>query len=198
MRTATPQSLRGAQRSVPLRRPSPGPAAAPTPKLTVLVAGLEKEARWALEACVREALGPRAAREPWTVSLVKLGCRWSITLHGPTERTRSISFTADETNLTHAIRRAVDAEATAPAQATAPARPETPADDTPRPVQDPHTCEHCERRLLVVYESCAGEEKERAPVACPYCWQINHVEIGAWAAAGRDYRCEKAAGGEAG
>ncbi len=196
MRTATPQSLRGAQRSVPPQRPSPGPAAAPSPKLTVLVAGLEKEARWALEACVREALGSRAAREPWTVSLVKLGCRWSITMHGPTDRTRSISFTAEEPNLTQAIRRAIDAEATAPPLSTAAARPNAPADDAPRPVQDRHTCEHCERPLLVVYETRPGEDKERAPVACPYCWQINHVEIGAWAAAGRDYRCEKAAGGE--
>lgn len=198
MRTATPTSLRGAQRSVPLSRPSPGPAAAPSPKLTVLVAGLEKEARWALEACVREALGPRATREPWTVSLVKLGCRWSITLHGPTERTRSISFTADETSLTHAIRRAIDAEATTPPLGAAAARAEPSADDTPRAVQDRHTCDHCERPLLVVYETRAGEEKERAPVACPYCWQINHVEVGAWAAAGRDYRCEKAAGTETG
>ena len=34
--------------------------------------------------------------------------------------------------------------------------------------------------------------EEIAPLACPHCWRIGHVPIGVWAAAGRDYRAEKA------
>lgn len=176
-------------------RPSSGPAAVPAPKLTVLVAGLDKDARWAVEACVREALGPRASGGPWTVSLVKAGSRWSVTIHGPTDRTRSLSFTAEENSLTQAIRRAIDADATAPALSAAGTHRGVPPAETTQSVQDKHTCRHCERPLFVAYEMRPGEAKELAPVACPHCWQINHVEIAAWAAAGRDYRCEKAAAG---
>jgi hypothetical protein len=158
----------------------------------VLVAGLDKDARWAVEACVREALGPRASREPWTVSLVKLSSRWSVTLHGPTERTRTLSFTAEDTGLGQAIRRAIDADATAPGLAPAGVSRSTPRGEAGRLVQDSHTCRHCERPLVVAYELRPDEGKELAPVACPHCWQINHVEVGAWAASGRDYRCDKA------
>ncbi len=158
------------------------------------MAGLDKDARWAVEACVREALGTRATREPWTVSLVKLSSRWSVTLHGPTERTRTISFTAEDNSLGQAIRRAIEAgaEAAGPALSTAGTQKGSPPGDAPGPVQDRHTCRHCGGTLLVAYETRPGEAKDLAPVACPHCWQINHVEIGAWAASGRDYRCEKA------
>lgn len=159
-------------------------------RLKILVAGLDKDARGPVEACVRQAFGSRAVSEPWTVSLVKLGTRWSITLHGPSDRTRSMSFTADESGIAQAIRRAIDADATAPALSLVP----TPGDPPPGRtvvVQDGHVCEQCHGPLLVAYESRPGEAKELAPVACPHCWQISHVEIGAWAAAGRDYRCEK-------
>jgi hypothetical protein len=45
---------------------------------------------------------------------------------------------------------------------------------------------------VVVYERMPEEPKELAPIACPHCWRIDHIEIGEWAAAGRDYRSEKA------
>ena len=161
----------------------------------MLVAGLDKDARWAVEACVREALGPRANREAWTVSLVKLSSRWSVTLHGPTERTRTLSFTAEDTSLGPAIRRAIDAEATAPGLTATGANRGTPRGDGRQLVQDRHTCRHCERLLIVAYEMRPDEAKEPAPVACPHCWQINHVEVGVWAATGKDYRCDKAPAG---
>ena len=189
MRSALPRSVRGARSTVPSARPL-GSAAAPVSRLKILVAGLDKDARGPVEACVRQAFGSRAISEPWTVSLVKLGARWSVTLHGPSHRSRSVSFTADEDGIAQAIRRAIDADATAPALSLVPT-PAVPLPEGPVIVQESHVCEQCRGPLLVAYESRPGEAKELAPVACPHCWQISHVAIGAWAAAGRDYRCEK-------
>ena len=52
-------------------------------------------------------------------------------------------------------------------------------------------CEKCRQELRVSYEGQPGEPKERAPVACPHCWAVLHVEIGTWAAVGGDYSAEK-------
>jgi len=43
----------------------------------------------------------------------------------------------------------------------------------------------------VIYESHPGEQAEEAPVACPHCWHVNRVRVGAEAAESRDYRAEK-------
>lgn len=193
MPTVPPRPLRGAHRPLPAPRP-PTRAALPTSPLKILVAGLDKDARGAVEAVVRRALASRPATEAWTVSLVKLGGRWSITLNGPRERTRSLSLTCDgDSELEPVIRRAIDADATAPLSSRAAPRADTlPAQPPAGLAQQRHSCEHCGGALLVVYEPRAGEALEPAPVACPHCWRMNHVEIGAWAASGRDYRCEKA------
>jgi DNA-directed RNA polymerase subunit RPC12/RpoP len=177
---------------VPPARPGLGPAAASGPRLKILVAGVDKDARGPIEACVREALSRRASSELWTVSLVKLGRRWSVTLHGPSDRTRNVSLTAEEGALAHAIRCAIDADATAPALMHAATPGVPPSAAQPLLVQDSYVCDQCHRGLVVAYESRPDEPKELAPIACPHCWQISQVEIGAWAAAGRDYRCEKA------
>jgi hypothetical protein len=45
---------------------------------------------------------------------------------------------------------------------------------------------------MVVDDAQPGEPMETAPVACPHCWAVNRVSIGAEAALTRDYRAEKA------
>ena len=175
--------------------------AAPASRLKILVAGLDKDARGPVEARVRRVLALRSATETWAVSLVKLGSRWSVTLNGPSERTRNLSLTTDDSGLEQAIRRALEADAPAPDAAAphatdaahAPLAPVATAPSRTETTQARHVCRHCRGVLVVSYELRPGEEKQLAPVACPYCWQLDHVEVGAWAAAGADYRCDKAA-----
>ncbi len=154
-----------------------------------MVAGFDKDARGAVEAAVRQALGPRAAAGPWSISVVSLAGKCSVTLDGPGDRLRGMSFIADESRLADSIREAIDggqgAAAHGPATPGAVAEPPTQA-------RDEHVCEHCGKTVLVVYECLPEEEKELAPLACPHCWKIGHVEVGVWAAIGREYRAEKA------
>lgn len=159
--------------------------------LKILAAGIPRDERGLVEAAVRQALGSRAASEPWTVSLVKLAGKWSVTLNGPEERFRNVSFTAEEARLGTAIREMLEADRPGPpngGQAPAQAQVATPAGE----VREAHTCPACRRAVVVVYEAHPGESKMPAPLACPHCWQISRVEVGAWAASGRDYRAEKA------
>jgi hypothetical protein len=139
---------------------------------------------------VRLALGGRAATGPWSVSVVNFAGKWSVTLDGPADRLRGLSFVTEPDQLADAIRKAVDGDAGGAALRVEPGEPVCEASSTE--VRDPHVCEHCKGAMRVVYELLAGEPKERAPLACPHCWKIGHVEIGAWAAAGGDYRSEKA------
>ena len=46
--------------------------------------------------------------------------------------------------------------------------------------------------FVVIYDSTPDEGLERVPVACPHCWSLNQVLVGAEAAANTDYRAEKA------
>jgi hypothetical protein len=170
-----------------LVRPSPAKPIPPQ-ALKILLAGIDKDARGTIEAAVRGALGARASSGPWSVSVVNFGGKWSVTLDGPEDRLRGLSFVTDSTQLKDAIRRAVDGGPEGAALGTAPAV--TPPLSTD--VRDAHVCEHCHRAIVVVYELRSGEPRELAPLACPHCWKIGHVEIGAWAAAGGDYRSEKA------
>ncbi len=164
-----------------------------------MVAGVDKDARGAVEAAVRQALGPRAASGPWSISVVSLAGKWSVTLDGPGDRLRGVSFKAERDQLADAIREAVgdnhDGAAHAPAVPglTAPghAAPGHAA-HPPSEVRDQHVCEHCGKVVLVVYELRPDEGKALAALACPHCWKVGHVEVGAWAAAGHEYRAEKA------
>jgi hypothetical protein len=162
--------------------PEMPPIAAPA--LSVLVAGLDKDERGAVEAAVRNGLGSRLTAGPWSVSVVHLGAKWSVTVDGG--GLRSASAMTDRGSLADAIRRLVDGGG---AGALSPAPP---SDAPGVEVRDRHACERCGRGVLVVYEARPGETKEFAPVACPHCWAVGHVEVGAWAAAGQEYRCEKA------
>jgi hypothetical protein len=159
----------------------------PPPALKILLAGVDKDSRGAVEASVRQALGAHASSGPWSISVVSFGGKWSVTLDGPGDRLRGLSFVTDPSQLSDAIRRAVDGGGEAAALGMAP-------DETPPPsteMRDTHVCEHCGQAVVVVYELQPGEPKELAPLACPHCWKVGHVEIGVWAAAGAEYRCEK-------
>ena len=191
MPIAPPRALRGARSVAPPSRPTPGPAAAPAPTLKVLFAGIDKDARGAVEARVRQALAARVASDPWTVSLVRHGQSWSVTLYGPREPFRNVSLTSDDAGLVRAIREALGESAPAAPAARAPLAAAVPEAATAF-VEDSHVCAYCKGALLVVYESRPGEPREPAPVACPHCWRVSQAPVGAWAAAGGDYRCEKA------
>jgi hypothetical protein len=157
--------------------------------LKVLVAGSDKDARARVEGAVKRALGARSTSEDWTVSLVKIAGQWSVTLNGPGERFRNLSFPTDEGRLSEAISEVVEGGGLAPRGGEA-------SSFAPRPRRsesgDRHVCADCQQAFIVVYDSQPNEAKVLASVACPHCWKISHVEVGAWAAAGRDYRAEKA------
>jgi hypothetical protein len=159
------------------------------PGLKVLAAGVDKDERRRLEATVRDALGPRLDGEPWVVSLVRLASRWSVTLNGPDEPFRNVSFVADDARLGEALRDAVDTREEPQAAPPAAGAASTPS---PGEVRDTLVCPRCRKGLIVAYETLPGEPKESAPLACPHCWQITNVEIGIRAAATGDYRSEKA------
>ncbi len=168
--------------------------AARSSTLKLLVAGVDSDTRSLVESAVRHALGGRAVSEIWTVSLVRIGDKWSVTLDGPEPRFRNLSFTATQERLSTAIREAIGAPV-APLGAgadtvsgTAPASMAS----TGSEARVHHVCDRCQQPFTVVYEPRAGETKVLAAVACPHCWEINHLEIGDWAAAGKDYRAEKA------
>jgi hypothetical protein len=151
------------------------------------VAGVDKDERGAVEATVKQGLGSRAASGPWSVSVVQLAGKWSVTVDGG--GLRSASVMADRASLADAIRSLVETGGEGPTGAQAAPR----LGDVPLvEARDRHACASCGRGMLVVYESQPDEPKELAPVACPHCWAIGHVEVGAWAATGRDYRSEKA------
>jgi hypothetical protein len=160
------------------------------------VAGVDKDERASLESRVKQALGSRAAEGPWSVSLVKLGGKWSVTLNGPGERFKSLSFASDDARLLDSIRDAVAgspgqgrqagaASSAAPGPKPAPAGPAG-------EVRDQHVCPQCQKAVVVIYETRPGEPRVSARVACPHCWHVSQVEVGAWAAEGGDYRAEKA------
>jgi len=173
-------------------RPSPVRSVSP-PGLRIMVAGVDKDARGAVEASVRHALGSQAERGPWSISVVSLAGRWSVTLDGPDERLRGLSFVADGSRLVDAIREVLHGEACTPANGGL----ATPAASTPAATppaseaRDRHLCEHCGKPVLVSYEQRPDEAKALVAVACPHCWRIGHVEVGAWAAGGGEYRAEK-------
>jgi DNA-directed RNA polymerase subunit RPC12/RpoP len=169
-------------------RPTAAPA--PAPGLKILVAGVDKDSKGAVEAAVRQGLGPRAASGPWSVSVVSLAGKWSVTLDGPDDRLRGVSFMADQSRLAAAIREVVDGGP--PAVGAPPPPVAAPAASGRGEVREQHACERCGKAVLVIYESQPDEAKEQAPLACPHCWSVGHVAIGAWAAAGGDYRSEKA------
>ena len=172
-------------------RPATGPRPAAQPNLKVLVAGVDRDARAPVEMAVRQAFAGRDLQAPWSVSLVRLGQNWSVTLSGPGERFRHVSFVAEQHRLEDAIREVIVGDVPRRAGTPAPA-PSAPAGSGARAkIQERHVCGKCKKELRVSYEGEAGEPKESAPVACPHCWAVIQVEIGTWAVVGGDYSADK-------
>ena len=163
--------------------------------LKILCAGCSSEERAAVEAGVRAGLGDRPRRDPWTVSLVKFGNGWSVTLDGPTVKGHRTSFmvggSAGPQAVAEAVRSAADPTAPAP-RATAPSPGNghsTPA--LPEGRRDSHKCGMCGGQYVLVYEAEPDEPLEDAPVACPHCWQILKVQVARSVSFDRDYRADK-------
>jgi hypothetical protein len=126
--------------------------------------------------------------------------RWSVTLDGPEERLRGLSFVAEGPRLVDAIREAVGGNGAVAGNGAngathAGAHAGAPGSASPSPpegeARDRHDCERCGKTVVVVYERRPNEPKSLAAVACPHCWNVGRVEVGAWAAAGGEYRAEK-------
>jgi DNA-directed RNA polymerase subunit RPC12/RpoP len=156
--------------------------------LKVLIAGCAEAERQRLESLVRSVIGDRARQGTWNVSLVRIGGKHSLRLDGPHESLRAVSFIVAESELRQqlldALSRAGLASPGTPAQ-----EPLPPPGDTRRDVYD---CGSCGKGFAVLYEGHPQDPRRRVPVACPHCWQINHVEVSQWAATGEEYRAEKA------
>ncbi len=159
-----------------------------------MCAGCSKDERVQAEATVRSALGPAADTDAWTISLVKLGNQWSVTLDARTVRGRARTLMTSASRLGESIAEAVsgpksDGPASAKPAATLPGAAAAPPEAT-----GGIACKKCSQRFKVVYDAKPGEALQDAPVACPYCWQMNKVQIGIEAAESSDYRAEKLEG----
>jgi hypothetical protein len=105
--------------------------------LKLLLAGCSKADRERLEPMIEGLFRGRPAGEAWTVSLVRIGERWSVSLDGPDARLRGATFMSDDEGLrdrlTDTLRRggfALGGPAP-PAAASPPAPPAPPAYTTP-------------------------------------------------------------------
>ncbi len=176
--------------------------------LKVLCAGCSKDEREQAELAVRQALGKQADGGPWTVSLVRIANQWSVTLDRPAEGVLTLVAPGD------GLREAIVTALGEPAGSSrgsgvnptplssrgadkAPQSPQTPA--APPPARSTAAessgrcqCEKCGKAFVVIYDAAPDEAEETVAVACPHCWNINHVLVGETAAETRDYRAEKA------
>jgi hypothetical protein len=163
--------------------------------LKILCAGCSSEERAVVEAGVRAGLGDRPRRDPWTVSLVKFGNGWSVTVDGPTVKGRRTSFMVPGSAGTQAFAEALRSAAD-PSAAASPAAGAAPANGRSTPVlpegrRDSHKCGMCGGQYVLVYEAERDEPLEDAPVACPHCWQILKVQVARSVSFDRDYRADK-------
>jgi len=160
--------------------------------LKILAAGFDKDTRAHLEGVVRRTLGARVGSETWSISLVKAGARLAVTLDGPEERFRHLSFAVEESQLAKALGAALSGGVAAGASHAATAAPPAALPSPAGTGRDQHVCEHCRAAYVVLYETRPDDVRQLVSVACPHCWKTNHVEVGSWAASGREYRAEKA------
>ena len=145
----------------------------------LLCAGCSKDEREHADTAVRQALGNRAEGGSWTVSLVKLGGRWSVTLDGPSSGVKARTFIAPLERLGEANTEALEGPAPPGPAGTAESRSTC-------------HCEKCRGAFVVSYEAAPGEAEESVPVACPHCWHVNRVLVAESAAEAMSYRAEKA------
>jgi len=175
--------------------------------LQVLIAGCPRDERSRVEGTVRRAVGDRAEQGPWTISLVRLGGEWQVTVDGPDPSLRQVSLTVPEIRLQNAIVEVIAKSPAPPGGVAAPGGvprpsppPSSPAAPVPAPAatpvpsagesRDKHECPKCGQGFVVIYAKQAGEGTTKAPVACPKCWQVMKVPIASEAAQHQDYRAE--------
>jgi hypothetical protein len=118
-----------------------------------------------------------------------------VTLNGPEERFRNLSFVANDNRLGDAISEVIQEKKTVAPKAPSAGRygiVTPPIEAHKNSARDRHSCEACQKAFVVTFEAQPGEARVLTAVACPYCWHINRVEIGAWAASGHDFQAEKA------
>jgi len=179
----------------------------PEMALRIFIAGGPGEEKASVEALVKEVLAPFPA-EAWTVSLVKVQARWSVTLDGG--RVRGLTFVSSPARLRASFLEALAnaglaagepiRETAAPVPVPRPGPVPVPRPGpgpapprAPGPRRDEHACADCGMPFAVLYElTAAGEPLSRVAVACPHCWKNNYVDVGESAASARDYRAEKA------
>ena len=169
-RPAAARSLAPARRlaSAPARRPSPAPARLPSvtpvaPPIKILLAGIDKDDRRAVEATIRHALGAHAASGAWSISVVSFGNQWSVTLDGPGDRLRGVSFVTEPGQLRDAIRKAIGGgwEALAPG---------SPPDSTlplATDARDTHVCEYCQADRGGGVRASIGRTEDPGPSRLP-------------------------------
>ena len=160
--------------------------------LQILIAGCAADERPRVENAVRRAIGARADSGAWSVSLVKLGGEWSVTIDGPEPPFRGLSLTTPEIRLQNAIVEALSKTKPAAGRPAAarPARPATSPVSSTSETRDRHRCPGCGADFLVIYAIQPGEPTTKAPVACPGCWQVTQVPVSETAAQHQDYRAE--------
>jgi hypothetical protein len=153
--------------------------------LRVLCAGATAEERERVEALVRSAVGPVPERETWLVSLVRTRTRWCVTLDGPGQGDRGSHATATDGNLREAIfgllRRPLPESPPAAVAADGPCEHR----------RDAQRCRACGRAFEIMYDALPGERRERVPVACPHCWEVDHFEVAESAALERSYTTDR-------
>src|SRR6266446_4676420 len=154
--------------------------------LKVMCAGCSKEERDIAENAVRQALGKRAQSGAWTISLVKITGRWSVTVDEPSSGIRALTLVAPQGRLRETIAGALERpEDAVPERAAGagsaltppPVRERTPPparQRTPPPARarggggrSPCQCEKCRLDFVVIYETVRDEGETSAPVACP-------------------------------
>ena len=155
----------------------------------VLIAGCTADEKSRVDSTVRRAIGNRAGDGPWSVSLVKLGTQWSVTIDGPEPKFKGLTLMAPDMSLQNALVEALtkprddtDAEAHSSSQA----RAASPSSGT----RDQHQCPKCGKNFVVVYAAQPGERTTDAPVACSHCWQVTKVPVAASATEHEDYKAE--------
>lgn len=163
--------------------------------LKILCAGGTKEEKEVVEAAVRAGIGPRPAGEAWTVSLVKVGRQWSVTVDGPEKSSRA-TFIAGEGRLRDAItesiaHRRVSGGASPGPRAAAPTGGASGLSGPAGERRNAYQCPKCSNRFVVSYDVEEGEGEETVPAACPHCWNIENVKVGVTAAVNSDYRVDK-------
>ena len=170
--------------------------------LKILCAGGSKEEKEAVEAAVRAGIGPRPPGETWTVSLVKVGRQWSVTMDGPEKSSPRATFIAGEGRLRDAISESIahrrgGGAGAAGAGGAGGVRTAVPTGGAPAASgsvlerRNAYKCPKCGNGFVVSYEVEEGEGEETVPAACPHCWNIENVKVGSTAAVNSDYRVEK-------